>query len=291
MKIAIIGIELQTEQSAVLREIILELEKYHMQTFICERLWSSAQCLHHDHCAQHIHFLPHWQLPDDIEMVISIGGDGAFLESVARIGTRPVPILGVNVGRLGFLADNSTSDIKAMVKDIADKNYSIDKRTVIELVDQNLFPYNYALNEVAVQKRDTSSMITIEAYADEVYINSYWADGLLIATPSGSTAYSLSAGGPIVSPSSNNFIITPVAPHSLNVRPIVLSDQVTITLKVKSRTDNFLLAMDSRSTTVPNESCITLRRAKHDVHIIKRPEHDFFNTLRNKLMWGADRRN
>lgn len=291
-KFAIIGSALDPNLAPMLRELILELHKHHISTHICEKLWHSAQHIQYDDCAQHLHLVAPTQLPPETELVISIGGDGTFLDSTVRIGLQGIPLIGINTGRLGFLADNAPMEVKEMVADLVSKNYYIEKRSVIELVKPSqLFDFNFALNEMAVQKRDSSSMISIDAFANGEYINSYWADGLLIATPSGSTAYSLSVGGPIVTPQSNNFIITPIAPHSLNVRPIVISDDTLITLEVKSRTDNYLLALDSRSQAIAEDCSLTLRKAEHQVHLIKRPDHRFYKTLRNKLMWGADRRN
>lgn len=228
----------------------------------------------------------------EADMVLSIGGDGTFLKAASRVGKKNIPILGINTGRLGFLADISPEEMEETFADIYNDNYRVEDRSVLQVScnGQELKGYPYGLNEIAVLKRDSSSMISIHTAINGAYLNTYQADGLVIATPTGSTAYSLSIGGPIIVPHSNTFAITPVAPHSLNVRPIVINDDWEITLDVESRSHNFLIAIDGRSETCREGSRLTIRKADYKINIVKRNDHIFFRTLRNKMMWGADGR-
>jgi len=225
-------------------------------------------------------------------MVLSIGGDGTFLKAASRVGSRNIPILGINTGRLGFLADVSPEEMEDTFNDIYSGNYRIEDRSVLQVSckEQELKGYPFGLNEIAVLKRDSSSMISIHTAINGAYLTTYQADGLVIATPTGSTAYSLSIGGPVIVPHSNTIAITPVAPHSLNVRPIVINDDWEITLDIESRSHNFLIAIDGRSETCREGSQLTIRKADYKIKVVKRNCHIFFNTLRNKMMWGADGR-
>lgn len=231
---------------------------------------------------------------DDFEadIVISMGGDGTFLEAARRVGKKEIPILGVNMGRLGFLADISPLDIEDVVERLYEGKYSIEARSVIEvaLPGNSLKGYPYALNEVAVLKHDNSSMISIHVSIDGEHLTTYQADGLIISTPTGSTGYALSVGGPIIVPQAGIFSITPVAPHSLNMRPLALRDNAVIELSVESRSHNFLVAIDGRSESCPESIRLIIRKAPYKVRVFQRQNHSFFNTLRNKLMWGADPR-
>lgn len=226
------------------------------------------------------------------DMVISIGGDGTFLKAARRVGRKGIPILGINTGRLGFLADISPEEMEETLDEIHDGRYTVEERSVLQLIcnDTRLQVSPYALNEIAVLKRDSSSMIAIHTAINGAFLNTYQADGLVIATPTGSTAYSLSVGGPIMVPHSNTVVITPVAPHSLNVRPIVICDDWEITLDVESRSHNFLVAVDGNSETCKETTRLTIRRADYSVKVVKRFNHIFFDTLRSKMMWGADGR-
>ena len=231
---------------------------------------------------------------DDFEadIVISMGGDGTFLKAASRVRQKMIPILGVNMGRLGFLADVSPSDIEKCLDAIYEENYSIENRALIQVTtDGNpLEGYNCALNDVAILKRDSASMISIRACVDGEYLTTYQADGLVISSPTGSTAYSLSNGGPIIVPGTKVFSMTAVAPHSMNIRPIVLSDSSEITLTVESRSHNFLIAVDGRSEKCKEGTRLTLRRAPYDVKVVKRSDQRYFTTLREKMMWGIDAR-
>ena len=226
----------------------------------------------------------------DADFVISMGGDGTFLKAASRVGRKNIPILGVNMGRLGFLADISPDDIEACLDAICHDDYAIESRALMQ-VDTDGEPIegvNFALNDVAILKRDTASMISIRASIDGQYLHTYQADGLIISTPTGSTAYSLSNGGPIIVPGTKVFSMTAVAPHSLNVRPIVLPDSSVIELEVESRSHNFLVAIDGRSEKCKEGTRLTLRRAPYDIQVVKRSGQRYFNTLREKMMWGAD---
>lgn len=226
------------------------------------------------------------------DIAFSVGGDGTFIRSSAKIGKKEIPILGINAGRLGFLADVHGEDIETAVAEIAKHQYTIEDRTLLRLhtKEKAYTDFNYALNEIAVLKQDSSSMITIHAWVNGKFLNSYQADGLLVATSTGSTAYSLSVGGPIIVPQSNSLIITPVAPHSLNVRPLIIPDDWEIELQVESRNKHFLIALDGRNNVFDHKTKLTIKKASFNVKAIKRENNDFFNTLRSKLMWGSDNR-
>lgn len=224
--------------------------------------------------------------------VISLGGDGTLLETIDLVKKSGVPLLGVNTGRLGFLASVNTNDLKKSIQLLLKEKFTLDKRELIEISGcNNCFgEVNYALNEFTIHKKDSSAMINIDTYIDGVFLNSYFADGLIVATPTGSTAYSLSCGGPIMIPDSDNFIITPIAPHNLTVRPIVISNNKQISFKVSGRSDNFNISLDSRNAQVPTGSEITIKKADFRLNLIALEGQHFFTTLRNKMMWGIDKR-
>ena len=226
----------------------------------------------------------------DADIVISMGGDGTFLKAASRVRQKMIPILGINMGRLGFLADISPNDIEKCLDAIYEEDYSIENRALIQVTTDGepLEGYNCALNDVAILKRDTASMISIRASINGDYLTTYQADGLIISSPTGSTAYSLSNGGPIIVPGTKVFSMTAVAPHSMNIRPIVLADSSEITLTVESRSHNFLIAIDGRSEKCKEGTKLTLRRAPYDVKVVKRSDQRYFNTLREKMMWGID---
>ena len=226
------------------------------------------------------------------DMVLSMGGDGTFLKAASYVGNKNIPILGINTGRLGFLADVSPEEMEETFEDIYKKNYKIEDRSVLQAFSESqpLKGYPSGLYEIAILKRDSSSMITIHTSINGAYLTTYQADGLVIATPTGSTAYSLSIGGPVIVPHSNTIAITPVAPHSLNFRTIVINDDWEITLDVESRSHNFLVAIDGRSETCREGTRLVIRKADYQIKVVKRPNHIFFHTLRDKMMWGADGR-
>lgn len=226
------------------------------------------------------------------DFVISIGGDGTFLSTAASVGARGIPILGINTGRLGFLADVLPEDVDQALDAVGVGDYIVDHRAVIRLEKEGpqLQGYPYALNEVAVLKHDNSSLIEISTYINGDLLANYMADGLIVSTPTGSTGYSLSVGGPIIMPRSGTFCISPVASHSLSTRPVVICDDMTLTLRVRSRSHNFLVSLDGRSESFPDDTVLTLSRAPYTVGVMKVRHKDFFATLRDKMMWGADQR-
>ena len=229
-----------------------------------------------------------------VDLLISFGGDGTLLDTVTMIKNSDIPVLGVNAGRLGFLANINQDDILLAVKALKDKDFKLDQRSLLQVENKNLNAYhisNFALNEVTVHKKDSSSMLKIDASLDNEYLNTYWSDGLIVATPTGSTAYSLSCGGPIITPGSNNFVITPISPHNLNLRPMVVGDDVSIRLEAESRESQFLVTMDSRSVSLSNNECILIKKADFSIKLVELPDHNFFKTVRNKLFWGKDSRN
>ena len=226
----------------------------------------------------------------DVDYVISLGGDGTFLKAAGRVGAKQIPIIGVNMGRLGFLANVTPDEIRATLDEVFEGQPEMEERAVIQLEADGgpLEGCPYALNDIAILKRDNAAMISIRASVNGEYLVTYLADGLVISTPTGSTAYSLSIGGPIIVPQSGILSVTPVAPHSLNIRPIVISDDSEIRLEVESRSHNFLAAVDGRSEKLREGVTLTVRKAPHKVRIVKRSGQRFFSTLREKLMWGAD---
>jgi NAD+ kinase len=228
-----------------------------------------------------------------IDLAISIGGDGTFLKTVSFIRSSGVPIVGINTGRLGFLANTSTEDFEKTLEKVKNKEFVYQQRSLLRVqTEDDIFgDDNLALNELAVHKKDTSSMITVDAYLDEKYLNSYWADGLMVSTPTGSTAYSLSCGGPIITPGCAVHILTPIAPHNLNVRPVVVPDHMPIKLKVLGRDRRFLMTLDSNSKSVKNGTEVSLHKADFMINVIKFQENNFLDTIRNKMMWGIDQRN
>lgn len=229
----------------------------------------------------------------DADFVISMGGDGTFLKAAGRVAEKEIPIVGVNMGRLGFLADVCPSEIDECICSLYSGDYMIDSRKAIQVsadADMSFCGPACALNDVAILKRDSASMISIHTSIDGEYLTTYQADGLIVSTPTGSTAYSLSNGGPVIAPGTNVFLLTAVAPHSLNTRPIVISDASEIRLDVESRSHNFLVAIDGRSMKCGEGTGLTLRRAPYSVNIVKRSGQKFFKTIREKMMWGADSR-
>ncbi|PTX22791.1 NAD+ kinase [Pontibacter mucosus] len=228
-----------------------------------------------------------------VEVVLSIGGDGTLLDTVTYIGAQQIPILGINTGRLGFLATIPYDSINIALDAIYKGHYALDDRALIRVdSDQEVFNgINFGLNEFSVLKRDTSSMIVVHTYIDGEYLNSYWGDGLVVATPTGSTGYSLSCGGPLVLPQTNNFVISPVCPHNLNVRPMIVSDRSVISFEVEGRSSSYLAALDSRSTPVDMNVQLAVRREAFVARLVKLHHVNFLSTLRSKLNWGLDKRN
>jgi NAD+ kinase len=233
------------------------------------------------------------EITNEIQAIISLGGDGTMLDTVTLVRGNNVPVMGINFGRLGFLASIGRSEVQAAIKGLVNHSFVVDKRTLIHL-DSNLSLFGntpYGLNEFAIHKQDIAPMIKIHTYLNGEFLNTYWADGLIVATPTGSTGYSLSCSGPIVFPESGSFVITPVAPHNLNVRPIVVPDDNIISFEIESRSDQFICALDSRREIVNKDIQLAVRKESFMLSIIRLSENNFLQTLRNKLTWGLDRRN
>lgn len=225
-----------------------------------------------------------------VDYMFSLGGDGTLLDTLTFVRDQPIPILGINLGRLGFLANIRKEDIETAVEALESGAYVIDERSTIELQSSKpLFEdINYALNDVTIHKKDTSAMIIIHTYINGELLNSYWADGLIVSTPTGSTAYSMSCGGPIIMPTSENFVITPIAPHNLNVRPIVVSNNNVISFEIEGRNEQFFCTLDSRTRPIDSSYQLAVKKGSATVSLVRLNDHHFLETLRSKLMWGAD---
>lgn len=232
-------------------------------------------------------------LTEEIEFIISLGGDGTLLDTVTLVRNKKIAIMGINFGRLGFLAGIGREELKTAVKAIANRTYVVDKRTMIH-VDANKPLFDdvpYALNDFSIHKRDVASMIKIHTYLNGEFLNTYWADGLIVATPTGSTGYSLSCNGPVVFPESGSFVITPVAPHNLNVRPIIIPDDNIISFEIESRADEIICALDSRREIVSKDIQLAVKKEDFNISLVRLSENNFLQTLQNKLTWGLDKRN
>lgn len=287
LRFALFGNIYQAKKSLAVQKLLCQLEEHKADIYIdapfYEYLTQSLQ----------LEVRPTGLITDgnfEADVVVSLGGDGTFLEAASRVRDKRIPILGINMGRLGFLADITADEIDAAIEGIYANIYTVEERSVLQVEYSGGEPagYPFALNEVAVLKRDNSSMISIRISIDGEYLTTYQADGLIINTPTGSTGYALSVGGPIIAPQSQALGLVPVAPHSLNVRPITLCDNVDIELSVESRSHQFLVAIDGRSETCNENVRLHIRRAPYPICVLKRPGSSFFRTLRNKLMWGSD---
>ncbi len=287
MKVGIFGSQYQQEKQSIIRRVFSKLTSLEAKIYV--------DTLFHDYLLDAFGFEPpiNGLLTGDIfdlDVAISLGGDGTFLRTAARVNRQNIPILGINTGRLGFLADVGSTDVEDTLEELFKHYYKVEERILLRLETESRAykGYNYALNEVAVLKRDTSSMITIHTSLNGEYLTSYQADGLVIATPTGSTAYSMSVNGPIILPQDNSIVLSPVAPHSLNVRPLVIPNDFEITLGVESRNRTFLISLDGRSEIFPAGIQLKVSKADYTTKVIKRYNHTFYETLREKLMWGAD---
>lgn len=290
MKVGVFGSEYQQEKQNIIKRLFEKLRSQEAEVYVDADFYTfltdafdfqppvAGLLVNDDMC--------------DLDIALSVGGDGTFLRTAARVNRQNIPILGINTGRLGFLADVSSNELEDTLDEIFKNYYRVEERTLLRLhTEEKAYRgYNYALNEIAILKRDTSSMITIHTSLNDDYLTSYQADGLVIATPTGSTAYSMSVNGPIIVPQSQSIVLSPVAPHSLNVRPLVIPDSDIITLAVESRSKSFLIALDGRSEIFPSGIRLRVSKADYTTQVIKRYNHTFYQTLREKLMWGADGR-
>jgi NAD+ kinase len=234
-------------------------------------------------------------LDSSFDLFVSFGGDGTILRAITYIRDLGIPIVGVNTGRLGFLSTFKKEEVRRVVTEFRAGAYELVERSLVAVYSDNEIPefgrLNFALNEVSVSRKDTTSMITIATYLNNEYLTSYWADGLIIATPTGSTGYSLSCGGPVITPTAQSLVITPIAPHNLNARPLVISDNTEIRLKVSGREEHHLLSLDSRLATIENGRELTIKKAGFKIRMVEYTSESFLKTIRNKLLWGEDRRN
>jgi NAD+ kinase len=287
MKIAIFGSKHQKKEQV--EKLFGILQKHDTEIYLQEKFY------HYLKDALHLEYKTEGIIRNDdfdADLAVSIGGDGTFLRTTSVIGKKNIPILGINAGRLGFLADVGEEDLEDTFADIFSGNYKTERRSQLQLTTEHkqYQGFNYALNEIAILKQDTASMITVHAHIDGEYLTSYEADGLIIATPTGSTAYSLSVGGPVIAPDSSSFVISAVAPHSLSNRPLVVTDDCEITLDVEGRNNSFLITLDGRFNIFKTGMRLTIKKADFDLKVVKRMNNSFYNTLRNKLMWGTDPR-
>ncbi|NOT92593.1 NAD kinase [Ferruginibacter sp.] len=292
MKIAIYSRGLEDNQHKEINLLLHELEKHNAEPVFFQDFFNSfysAVNLKNKYST----FNSSEDLDESIDCIISLGGDGTLLDTVTLVRDKGIPVLGINYGRLGFLANLGKGELQVAVEALVNRTYVIDKRTMLHL-DANVPLFGdvpYALNEFTLLKKDSSSMIKIHTYLNGEFLNTYWADGLIVATPTGSTGYSLSCNGPVVFPDSGSFVITPVAPHNLNIRPIVVPDNNIISFEVEGRTDGFLCTLDSRREFVTKEIQLAVRKEAFGINLIRLNENNFLQTLRNKLSWGLDVRN
>lgn len=293
MKVAIFGQYYQNDTRPIIKDIFVFFNRNNVELVIEEKF---LKILYEEKIVekQYNTFASHKDLDQSIDILISIGGDGTILRAATFVRDSGIPILGVNAGRLGFLAKVQKENIALFLQIILEKKYTISARTLLTV---DCFPndsdieINFAMNEISVSRKDTTSMITIETYLNDEYLNSYWADGLIIATPTGSTGYSLSCGGPILTPDVKGLVITPIAPHNLNARPLVIPDDLEIRLKISGREEQYLVSLDSRITSVSNNSELKIRKTPFQIQMVEIPDETFLKTLRNKLLWGEDKRN
>lgn len=291
MKIAIHGKSTGPEAQGCISDIIQHLQQDGVYLSISEEYKKDLNEREFS-----THGLKAFKRGDDLseyDFILSLGGDGTILDTITYTKDAETPIVGINLGRLGFLATIPRNDVQSALDRLVSGTYDIENRSLIH-VDSNkgLFePFNFGLNELTIVKKETSSMIVVHTYVDGDYLNSYWADGIIVATPTGSTGYSLSCGGPLIHPSLKNFIITPVCPHNLNVRPIILSDKSKITFEIEGRSSQFMVSLDSRSQSVDDSVEISVKREEFEAKLVRFPETRYFDTLRQKLNWGLDARN
>lgn len=292
MKVAIYSRVIDPDQQNDVQELFTELTRNNIKAVIYYPFFETIRsCFTHVDTVQVFHASE--DLDESIDFVISLGGDGTMLDTVTLVRNKNIPVLGINFGRLGFLAGIGRKALHSAVRALVNRTYVIDKRSLIHLdADKKLFnEMPYGLNEFAIHKTDTSPMIKIHTYLNGEFLNTYWADGVIVATPTGSTGYSLSCNGPIVFPESGSFVITPVAPHNLNVRPIIVPDNNIISFEVEGRMDNFICALDSRKEVVDKKITLAVRRESFNFNLVRLNENNFLQTLREKLSWGLDTRN
>jgi NAD+ kinase len=294
MKIAIYGQYYQNDTRPIIRDIFVFFNENNVELVIEEKF---LEILYKEEILKKEYktFGNHFELNSSFDMLLSIGGDGTILRAATFVRDSGIPILGINAGRLGFLATVPQDNIQEFLQLVLEKKYSISPRTLLSITCSTPNPeienINFALNEITVSRKDTTSMITIETALDGEYLNNYWADGLIVSTPTGSTGYSLSCGGPVLTPNVKSLVITPIAPHNLNARPLVITDDTVVELKVSGRENQYLVSLDSRIATVENNSILTISKTPFQINMVEIHKETFLKTLRKKLLWGEDKRN
>ncbi|MDX1363164.1 MAG: NAD kinase [Arenibacter latericius] len=293
MKVAIYGIAYQESAVEYVLELIEELQNENAEIYFEETFYSFMEL--RGRVGDYPTFTNKKGLDRSFDMFVSFGGDGTILRATTYVRDLDIPIVGVNTGRLGFLSTFKKEDVRKVVREFVAGAYTIEERSLVEIAESSDIPefkeLNFALNEITVSRKDTTSMITVETYLNDEYLTSYWADGFIVSTPTGSTGYSLSCGGPVMAPTVKSFILTPIAPHNLNARPLVISDDTVIRLKVSGRAESHLVSLDSRIAAVANGKEILVRKAPFTIKMIEYTSESFLKTLRNKLLWGEDKRN
>lgn len=293
MLIALYNRVYEKEDFHILEHTVALLQSHNVTLVVYEKLYEALRRDGVSFLRTPVVFHDHEKLPAETHCLISFGGDGTILDVVTFVGNKQIPVMGINLGRMGFLAAVSKDEIEQAIRQLMMGNYTIDERTLMHL-DSNLPVFEeapFALNEFTIHRLQTSSMIKVHTYLNGEFLNTYWADGLVIATPTGSTGYSLSCNGPVVFPQASNFIITPVAPHNLNIRPIVVPDDTVISFEMEGRTDEFLCTLDARSATITKDFQLAIRKEAFSFKLIRLDEHNFLKTIRQKLYWGVDSRN
>lgn len=291
MRIAVYSRGLESDQLEGMKVLLAEFEKYNIEPVVYQDFFNQFYCTLPIRREYSTFNKP--QELEGIDFMISLGGDGTLLDAITFVANSDIPVIGINYGRLGFLANIGKEEIHSAIKSLLNRTFVLDKRTLVHL-DANLPLFNgmpFALNEFGIHKKDASPMIKIHTYLNGEFLNTYWADGLIVATPTGSTGYSLSCNGPILFPDSKSFVITPVSPHNLNVRPIVIPDTSVISFEVEGRADGFQCTLDSRREIASMETLLAVRKEAFHINLVRLNENNFLQTLRNKLSWGLDKRN
>jgi len=292
MKIAVYGKAFNQTFLPFIRQVFDGLNQHQAEIIVHKELndFISGQPDFNSHNAV---FSDYSDLKNKVDVMLTLGGDGTILGTIDLIRDSEIPVIGINFGRLGFLASVNKNDISAAIHALINKQYTLDRRVLLE-IESNPIVFknqNTALNDITIHKRDDAAMITIHAFLNDEFLNSYWGDGIIVSTPTGSTAYSLSCGGPIVIPQSGNFVITPISPHNLNVRPVVVSDSNKLTFKIETRSSNYLISCDSKTEIIDTNSVFTISKANYGFNLVRLNNESYLSTLRNKLMWGLDARN
>lgn len=291
IKIGIFGKNLKDETFPFIQTLFNKLSSVYAQVFIHEEIYEIIQSKIMIH--KPVIFSSHAEIRDQLDFMISLGGDGNMLSAVTLVRDSGIPIVGINLGRLGFLASINKEHIDKAIDCLVHKDFTLERRSLLRLTSPiDVFDdLNFALNEISVYKKLPNSMVTVNVHVNNQYLNSYWSDGLIVATPTGSTAYSLSTGGPIIHPEAHNFIITPIAPHNLSIRPVVIPDNTLVRLKVDERDGGFYVSLDSRTIELKSGVDLIIEKESFTIQLVRLPEENFFSTVRAKLLWGIDKRN